>query len=103
MNRQMWNNPATQANIQTIQSNGISIIGPGVGDQACGESGPGRMLEPDEIKSSINAHFRSSLLSGANVLITAGPTRESIDPVRFISNHSSGRMGFAVCASSTGS
>jgi len=96
MNRQMWNNPATQANTQTIQSNGISIVGPGAGDQACGESGPGRMLEPDEIKSSINAYFRSSLLSGTNVLITAGPTRESIDPVRFISNHSSGRMGFAV-------
>jgi len=96
MNQQMWNNPATQANIQTIQSNGISTIGPGTGDQACGEYGPGRMLEPDEINSAINEHFRSSLLSGTNVLITAGPTRESIDPVRFISNHSSGRMGFAV-------
>src|SRR5882724_4036188 len=97
MNRVMWANPATQANVATLQQRGIQVLGPAEGDQACGEVGAGRMLEPLELVD------RSGLLligggplQGRRVLITAGPTRERIDPVRFISNRSSGKMGFAV-------
>ncbi|MEX0960498.1 MAG: bifunctional phosphopantothenoylcysteine decarboxylase/phosphopantothenate--cysteine ligase CoaBC [Burkholderiales bacterium] len=96
MNRQMWENPATQRNVAQIRQDGVSVVGPGSGDQACGETGMGRMLEPEEIRSEIVAWFQPKLLSGARVLVTAGPTFEPIDAVRGISNPSSGRMGYAV-------
>lgn len=96
MNQQMWANPATQNNIKTIGGRGISVVGPAEGDQACGETGPGRMLEPADILIAIESSFRTTRLTGAKVLVTAGPTREPIDPVRYISNHSSGRMGYEV-------
>lgn len=97
MNRLMWANPATQANCATLASRGITLLGPGVGDQACGETGPGRMLEPAELIAAIlDAGSRSTLLAGKTVMITAGPTREPIDPVRYLTNRSSGKMGFAI-------
>jgi phosphopantothenoylcysteine decarboxylase/phosphopantothenate--cysteine ligase len=96
MNQQMWRNPATQENVQILARRGVAILGPAKGEQACGETGPGRMLEPADIVQAIENRFRSDLLSGTRILVTAGPTREPIDPVRFISNQSSGRMGFAV-------
>jgi phosphopantothenoylcysteine decarboxylase/phosphopantothenate--cysteine ligase len=97
MNRVMWANAATQANVGTLKQRGIHILGPGEGDQACGEVGPGRMLEPLELVDRASMLVQSGgPLSGKRVLITAGPTRERIDPVRFISNRSSGKMGFAV-------
>ncbi|MEX2352661.1 MAG: bifunctional phosphopantothenoylcysteine decarboxylase/phosphopantothenate--cysteine ligase CoaBC, partial [Gammaproteobacteria bacterium] len=96
MNQQMWQNPATRENIHTVTSRGVAILGPAEGDQACGETGPGRMLEPLDILPFIERQFHTGKLSGTRVLVTAGPTREPIDPVRYISNHSSGRMGFAV-------
>jgi phosphopantothenoylcysteine decarboxylase/phosphopantothenate--cysteine ligase len=96
MNRLMWANPATQANIATLRERGIAILGPAEGDQACGEVGPGRMLEPAELaQRALELLVRSRVLAGVHVVITAGPTREAIDPVRFISNRSSGKMGFA--------
>ena len=99
MNQQMWSNPATQANVALLKQRGVHLFGPGSGDQACGEVGPGRMLEPTELAALTDATLiRSGVLSGRRVLITAGPTREPIDPVRFISNRSSGKMGFAVAA-----
>ena len=96
MNHQMWLNAATQANTTTITRRGMRILGPAEGDQACGETGPGRMLEPGDLITALQSEFHTSLLSGAQVMVTAGPTREAIDPVRFISNRSSGRMGYAV-------
>ena len=96
MNRQMWLNPATVENMAALVRRGVVALGPGSGDQACGETGPGRMLEPAELVRGVEAQFHTGLLSGKKVLITAGPTREAIDPVRFISNRSSGRMGFAI-------
>lgn len=97
MNHLMWTNAATQANCATLASRGITLLGPGVGDQACGETGPGRMLEPAELVSAIlDAGSRSTLLAGKTVMITAGPTREPIDPVRYLTNRSSGKMGFAL-------
>src|SRR2546421_7287030 len=97
MNHIMWANPATRANIGTLTQRGVQVFGPAQGDQACGEIGEGRMLEPLELAERVGALFcGSGALSGRRVLITAGPTRERIDPVRFISNRSSGRMGFAV-------
>jgi phosphopantothenoylcysteine decarboxylase/phosphopantothenate--cysteine ligase len=97
MNQQMWANPATQANVTLLKERGLHVFGPGVGDQACGEVGPGRMLEPMELAALADAALvPTGVLSGRRVLITAGPTREPIDPVRFISNRSSGKMGFAV-------
>ena len=96
MNQAMWRNAATQANCQTLQVNGIRLFGPGEGDQACGDVGPGRMLEPDAIALLAAQQFSSRQLDGARVVITAGPTIEAIDPVRFLSNHSSGKMGFAL-------
>ena len=100
MNRLMWANAATQANCQILQQRGIRLWGPGSGEQACGEFGSGRMLEPEELRAAVvdllTGGSQAGVLSGRRVLITAGPTREPIDPVRFISNHSSGRMGFAV-------
>jgi phosphopantothenoylcysteine decarboxylase/phosphopantothenate--cysteine ligase len=96
MNRAMWENPATRANINSLRTRGIHIWGPASGEQACGEVGPGRLLEPDELVRMLGSLFETGVLSGYRVLVTAGPTREAIDPVRYISNHSSGRMGFAV-------
>ena len=97
MNRLMWSNPATRANVALLASRGITIEGPAEGDQACGETGPGRMLEPDALVAAILARAaREGPLAGRKVIITAGPTRERIDPVRFITNRSSGKMGFAV-------
>jgi len=96
MNRAMWENPATRANIAALGSRGVHIFGPALGEQACGETGPGRLLEPDELVTAVAGLFETRALTGRRVLVTAGPTREAIDPVRYISNHSSGRMGFAV-------
>jgi phosphopantothenoylcysteine decarboxylase/phosphopantothenate--cysteine ligase len=96
MNRLMWANAATQANVATLRERGVAVLGPGVGGQACGETGPGRMLEPEELIASLWSGPRGGALAGRKVLITAGPTRERIDPVRFITNRSSGKMGFAV-------
>jgi len=96
MNRAMWENSATGDNIATLGKRGIRIMGPAEGLQACGETGPGRMLEPGELVTGLASMFQTGLLAGRRVLITAGPTREAIDPVRYISNRSSGRMGFAV-------
>jgi len=96
MNQQMWQNPATQENLKKLRTRGITIIGPADGDQACGENGLGRMLEPEEITRLVAKSFEVNILSGSRLLITARPTREAIDPVRYISNHSSGRMGYAV-------
>ena len=96
MNQQMWLNYATQANVETLLQRGIQILGPAEGDQACGEIGPGRMLEPMDLLMHLESMFHNKLLSGKHIMVTAGPTQEAIDPVRFISNRSSGRMGYAV-------
>ncbi|MDR2113009.1 MAG: bifunctional phosphopantothenoylcysteine decarboxylase/phosphopantothenate--cysteine ligase CoaBC [Candidatus Accumulibacter sp.] len=96
MNRQMWNNPATRRNIATLTGDAVGILGPASGEQACGESGLGRMLEPEEIVEELIAHFQPKPLKGRKVLMTAGPTFEAIDPVRGLTNLSSGKMGFAV-------
>jgi phosphopantothenoylcysteine decarboxylase / phosphopantothenate---cysteine ligase len=96
MNVEMWQNPATQRNAQQLRADGVTLLGPGKGDQACGETGDGRMLEPEEIFASIETLFVPKILSGKHVLITAGPTQEPIDPVRMITNHSSGKMGYAI-------
>jgi phosphopantothenoylcysteine decarboxylase/phosphopantothenate--cysteine ligase len=96
MNRQMWENPATQRNVAMLQADGVTILGPAVGEQACGETGPGRMLEPDALCEAMLAFFTPKLLAGRKVLLTAGPTFEAIDPVRGITNSSSGKMGYAL-------
>jgi phosphopantothenoylcysteine decarboxylase/phosphopantothenate--cysteine ligase len=96
MNQEMWAKPATANNIETLKARGVSIIGPDSGEQACGDIGPGRLLEPELILQHLVAEFSAPLLAGHRVVITAGPTREAIDPVRFLSNHSSGKMGFAL-------
>lgn len=96
MNRQMWENPATQRNVRQLQADGITLIGPGSGDQACGETGLGRMSEPERIMESLLDHTQPKLLPGKRILITAGPTVEAIDPVRAITNFSSGKMGYAI-------
>lgn len=96
MNTKMWLKPVTQKNVATLKDQGFFQIGPEDGEQACGEYGPGRMEEPEKIVAFCASQFESLLLSGKRVLITAGPTREAIDPVRYISNHSSGKMGFAL-------
>lgn len=96
MNREMWSHPATQRNLEQAVQDGASVLGVGNGDQACGESGDGRMLEPSEILDEVIASLSPKLLRGQHVLITAGPTFEAMDPVRGITNHSSGKMGFAV-------
>ena len=98
MNHRMWLHPATQANAQTLAARGVRILGPACGAQACGETGPGRLLEPEEIAAAVYADARGGALAGKHVVITAGPTREAVDPVRFISNRSSGKMGFAIAA-----
>jgi phosphopantothenoylcysteine decarboxylase/phosphopantothenate--cysteine ligase len=96
MNREMWAHPATQRNVAQLRSDGTYILGPGSGEQACGEVGDGRMLEPDELLEELIGFFRPKPLAGQRVLITAGPTFEPIDPVRGITNLSSGKMGFAI-------
>jgi phosphopantothenoylcysteine decarboxylase/phosphopantothenate--cysteine ligase len=96
MNVEMWQNPATQHNVATLKADGVKLLGPGVGDQACGETGAGRMLEPDQLLAEIIAHFQPKLLTGKRVVVTAGPTFEPIDPVRGITNISSGKMGYAI-------
>ncbi|AVP58521.1 bifunctional phosphopantothenoylcysteine decarboxylase/phosphopantothenate--cysteine ligase CoaBC [Pulveribacter suum] len=96
MNRQMWAHPATQRNLAQVQQDGATVLGVGHGDQACGETGDGRMLEAAEILEELAAFFAPKLLAGQQVLITAGPTFEAIDPVRGITNLSSGKMGFAI-------
>lgn len=96
MNRQMWDNPATQRNVAQLRRDGVAILGPASGDQACGETGMGRMLEAQEIATAVAAFLAPKILKGARVLITAGPTFETIDAVRGITNRSSGKMGYAV-------
>jgi phosphopantothenoylcysteine decarboxylase / phosphopantothenate---cysteine ligase len=96
MNVQMWGNPATQRNVDRLRADGIEILGPGSGGQACGEVGDGRMIEPEEILAALIAWSQPKLLAGKRVLLTAGPTFEAIDPVRGITNSSSGKMGFAL-------
>lgn len=96
MNVQMWGNPATQRNLAQIRADGIHIFGPANGEQACGEIGDGRMIEPTEILSLLPRLFTPQVLAGKRVLLTAGPTFEAIDPVRGITNHSSGKMGYAL-------
>jgi phosphopantothenoylcysteine decarboxylase/phosphopantothenate--cysteine ligase len=96
MNREMWAHPATRRNVVQLQSDGATLLGPDSGDQACGESGEGRMLEAEDLLAEVIAFFQPKLLAGKSVLITAGPTFEAIDPVRGITNLSSGKMGFAI-------
>lgn len=95
MNQQMWKAPATQRNLSLLEASGITLLGPDSGEQACGDVGAGRMLEPLDIVQAISAPADATL-AGINVVITAGPTREPLDPVRYISNHSSGKMGYAI-------
>ena len=98
MNQAMWNHPANLANIAVLKERDVTLIGPEEGLQACGDIGPGRMEQPDSIISSVSSLFNTGSLAGKNVVITAGPTREALDPVRYISNHSSGKMGYALAA-----
>ena len=101
MNQAMWRDPMTQANMTHLQSahqEKLTVIGPDAGEQACGDVGPGRMMEPELIAVEVANMFESGALAGVSVVITAGPTREAIDPVRYISNHSSGKMGYALAA-----
>ena len=96
MNMNMWLDDSTQQNYKTLSSRGISFIGPAEGQQACGDIGPGRMVEPENIIELIRSSYKTGPLSGKTITITAGPTREQIDPVRFISNNSSGKMGYSL-------
>ncbi len=96
MNREMWAHPATQRNLAQVRADGATVLAVGQGDQACGETGDGRMLEPDELVAELIAFFQPKVLAGKRVLVTAGPTYEAIDPVRGITNRSSGKMGFAI-------
>jgi phosphopantothenoylcysteine decarboxylase/phosphopantothenate--cysteine ligase len=96
MNKQMWENPATQRNIAQLKADNITVLGPGSGEQACGEVGLGRMLEPEDLLAELNAFFTPKILAGKRILITAGATLEMIDPVRAITNLSSGKMGLAL-------
>jgi len=99
MNLRMWLHPATAANVATLVARGVVLVGPGEGEMACGEYGPGRMAEPLEIVAAIEAHFRDrSPLRGKKALVTSGPTHEAIDPVRYIANRSSGKQGHAIAA-----
>ena len=101
MNQAMWRHPATQANVELLQSRGVVPLGPDEGSQACGDSGPGRMVEPASLLSALRERFVSGRLRGRRVLLTAGPTREALDPVRFLGNRSSGKMGFALAEALT--
>ncbi len=98
MNVRMWQHPATQRNLAQLRADGVQVVGPNVGDMACGEHGPGRMAEPAEIVAAIAAHFGPRPLAGRRVLVTSGPTHEPIDPVRYIANRSSGAQGTAIAA-----
>jgi phosphopantothenoylcysteine decarboxylase / phosphopantothenate---cysteine ligase len=100
MNRLMWANPVTQENVHRLTARGVTLLGPGAGDQACGETGEGRMLEPREIVAALASGTGAAegVLAGQKLLITAGPTREALDPVRYLTNRSSGKMGYAVAA-----
>lgn len=98
MNQGMYRDAATQANLATLRQRGVHLFGPAEGEQACGDTGPGRMLEPVDIAAAAASLFQSGALTGVPVLVTAGPTREAIDPVRYVSNHSSGKMGYAIAA-----
>lgn len=98
MNQQMWQNAATTENLAVLRNRGIAVIGPAEGAQACGETGPGRLVEADEIAAAVIAHFAAPVLANTRIVVTAGPTQEAIDPVRYISNRSSGKMGYAVAA-----
>jgi phosphopantothenoylcysteine decarboxylase/phosphopantothenate--cysteine ligase len=102
MNQAMWHHPATQANVALIAARGVVVLGPGEGEQACGDSGPGRMLEPDAIVAALRERPEGGRLNGHRVVLTAGPTREPLDPVRFLGNRSSGRMGFALASALAG-
>ncbi len=96
MNQQMWQNAASKANIETLKSRGVHILGPDAGEQACGEVGLGRMLQPVDIAARVGSMFQNTQLTGKRIMITAGPTWEALDPVRGITNHSSGKMGYAL-------
>jgi phosphopantothenoylcysteine decarboxylase/phosphopantothenate--cysteine ligase len=96
MNRQMWENPATQRNKSQLAQDGVIVLGPASGEQACGETGPGRMLEATELHDAVVGFFQPKVLAGRRVLLTAGPTFEALDPVRGLTNPSSGKMGFAL-------
>ncbi|MXY06780.1 MAG: bifunctional phosphopantothenoylcysteine decarboxylase/phosphopantothenate--cysteine ligase CoaBC, partial [Gammaproteobacteria bacterium] len=96
MNQAMWRDAATQRNAATLAADGKRLIGPDDGEQACGDVGPGRMAEPEALLDAVRAAFPSTRLADLNVLVTAGPTREALDPVRFLSNHSSGKQGYAI-------
>jgi len=96
MNQQMWQNAATQDNAAVLKARGITAVGPDTGVQACGETGPGRMAAPEDIAQAVAAMFSTGTLAGLRVMVTAGPTHEAIDPVRYISNRSSGKMGYAI-------
>ena len=96
MNQQMFANAATAANLEQLTARGVLVWGPDAGEQACGDVGPGRMLEPAHLLSNVEAYFEPGKLQGVEILLTAGPTREAIDPVRYISNRSSGKMGYAL-------
>tara|TARA_R110002096_G_scaffold17266_16_gene59817 strand:+ start:1824 stop:3026 length:1203 start_codon:yes stop_codon:yes gene_type:complete len=96
MNQQMWQHPATMENLAVLRDRGVAMIGPAAGAQACGETGPGRLVEADEIAATAMAHFAAPVLANTRIVITAGPTQEAIDPVRYISNRSSGKMGYAI-------
>jgi len=96
MNREMWAHPATQRNVAQLRADGTTLLGPDVGEQACLEFGEGRMLEAADLRDELIAFFQPKILRGKRILVTAGPTFEAIDPVRGITNHSSGKMGFAI-------
>jgi len=96
MNRQMWERAATRRNMATLEKDGVTILGPASGDQACGETGMGRMIEPEALLQAVRGFFQPKVLEGRRVLMTAGPTFEAVDPVRGITNRSSGRMGYAI-------
>lgn len=96
MNRQMWENPATRRNLELLRGDGVAVLGPAAGEQACGEVGEGRMLEPAELLAELTAFLQPKRLAGRKVLLTAGPTFEALDPVRGLTNSSSGKMGFAL-------
>ncbi|MFK7976019.1 MAG: bifunctional phosphopantothenoylcysteine decarboxylase/phosphopantothenate--cysteine ligase CoaBC [Halioglobus sp.] len=102
MNQQMWADAATLANVQTLEARGMQMVGPAAGEQACGDVGMGRMEQPSIIADAAAAAFTDSRLAGKRVVITAGPTREALDPVRYISNHSSGKMGYALAEAAIG-
>jgi len=101
MNQAMWQHPATRENAAVLRQRGIRLLGPATGEQACGETGPGRMLEPAAILAALITAEPSGRLAGVRILISAGPTREAIDPVRYLTNRSSGRMGYALAAAAT--